>query len=116
VKAAEALIAWTPAKDWYADRPTSGQVKVGPLLRRESEPDWTAPYAMSGGAAYTVRRDMPEWQQIAMVFIEFHTLVVRDGIDPKVAHEAFLAIDEYRQRISPDIAGAEDIPAEGAAR
>jgi hypothetical protein len=42
-----------------------------------------------------------------MLFIDFHTLTVRDGIDPKAAHEAFLAIDEYRQRISHDILGAE---------
>jgi hypothetical protein len=41
-----------------------------------------------------------------MLFIQFHTAVIRDGIDPQRAHKAFLAIDEYRQRISPDIQGA----------
>ncbi|MEH3117107.1 MAG: hypothetical protein PGN25_05720 [Methylorubrum populi] len=49
---------------------------------------------------------MPEWQRLAMLFIDFNTLVVRDGIDPKEAHRAFLVIDEYRDRISPDVPGA----------
>lgn len=43
-----------------------------------------------------------------MLFVDFHTIVVRDGIDPSVAHEAFLAIDEYTMTISPDIPGARD--------
>jgi hypothetical protein len=47
-----------------------------------------------------------------MVFIHFHTLVVRDGIDPQVAHKAFLAIDEYRQRMSGEIDGSEEAPAQ----
>jgi hypothetical protein len=41
-----------------------------------------------------------------MVFVHFHTIVTRDGIDPQDAHRAFLAIEEYRQSISPDIPGA----------
>jgi hypothetical protein len=36
----------------------------------------------------------------------FHTLVVRDGIDPKRAHEALLQLGIYREIISPDIEGA----------
>ncbi|MEX1180588.1 MAG: hypothetical protein WEB63_07240 [Cucumibacter sp.] len=40
------------------------------------------------------------------MFIEFHTLVVRDGISLDEAHGAFLAIDEYRAMIAPDIPGA----------
>ncbi len=43
-----------------------------------------------------------------MMFIDFHTLIVRDGIDPQAAHREFLKIDEYRRRISPDIDGAAD--------
>lgn len=41
------------------------------------------------------------------IFIMFNTLVVRDGINPKKAHKAFLTIDEYRRAISPDAPGAE---------
>jgi hypothetical protein len=36
-----------------------------------------------------------------MVFINFHTLTLRDGIPVEMAHRAFLAIDEYREHISP---------------
>jgi hypothetical protein len=35
-------------------------------------------------------------------------LVARDGIAPEVAHKAFLAIDEYAERISPDIPGVRE--------
>lgn len=42
-----------------------------------------------------------------MVFVDFHTLVVREGIAPEVAHGEFLKIDEYRELISPDIQGAD---------
>ena len=42
-----------------------------------------------------------------MLFIEFHTIVVRYKVSVEAAHKAFLAIDEYRQRIAPDIEGAE---------
>jgi len=37
------------------------------------------------------------------VFIDFNTLVVRDGINPINAHNEFLKIDEYRNRVSPEI-------------
>jgi hypothetical protein len=41
-----------------------------------------------------------------MLFIEFHSIVVRDQVPVDAAHNAFLAIDEYRDRIAPDILGA----------
>jgi hypothetical protein len=46
-----------------------------------------------------------------MMFVNFNTLVVRDGIPAAAAHKAFLAIDEYRWRISRDTQGAQDRPA-----
>ncbi len=45
--------------------------------------------------------------RIARLFIDFQTIVVRDGLDPQAVHKAFLAIDEYRFRIAPDTEGAE---------
>ena len=104
MEAREALIAWTPAH--LANDPTAGQIKIG-LLLSEGDRDWTAPYASTGGAAYKERRTLPDDTSALMAFVDFHTVVVRDGIDPQVAHQAFLAIDEYRERISPDITGAE---------
>jgi hypothetical protein len=107
MKAAEALVAWTPDNGIFGHwKTTVGKVAVGPLIR-EGQSDWTDPFAFTGGAAYFARRKKKGWPLVAMVFIDFQTMVVRDGIDPKVAHEAFLAIDEYRQRIALDIAGAE---------
>lgn len=97
MKASEALIAWTPGE--------SHKVKVGPLLR-DGTPDWTVGYDFTGGAAYTARRKMVGDAADRMLFIEFHTLVVRDGIDPQAAHREFLKIDEYAEAIAPDIPGA----------
>jgi hypothetical protein len=42
------------------------------------------------------------------MFILFNTITVRDKVDVQKAHEAFLAIDEYRRTISPDTKGAEE--------
>lgn len=109
MRATEAMIAYTPA--YYNDGPkaaTRGQVKIGPLLNTaRGDNDWSRPYAFTIGAAELARRKYLTHQSLAQVFIDFHTIVVRDGIDPQVAHQAFLAIDEYRRAISPDIPGAE---------
>jgi hypothetical protein len=78
---------------------------VGPLLR-DRDDDWTDPYDYTGGAAFVWRRSLSGPLAVAMVFIEFNTLVVRDGLDPQAVHREFLKIDEYRERISPDIPGA----------
>lgn len=105
MKANEALIAWTPT--FFEDSPTVGQVKVGPLLQ-EGDPDWTRPYQFTGGASLVDRRSLRGDASTKMLFVDFNTLVVRDGISPRAAHEAFLVIDEYATTISPDIAGARD--------
>ncbi|MBL8773904.1 MAG: hypothetical protein JNK30_21130 [Phenylobacterium sp.] len=101
MKAAEAVIAWTPSHNAFGGRGqhTRGQVKVC------SRPPYSSvdPYAFWVYAGV----DGSDLDDVAMVFIHFNTIVVRDKVDPQVAHEAFLQIDEYRQRISPDIAGAE---------
>lgn len=103
MKAKDALIAWTPAD--FRDDPSAGQVKVGPAPN-EPAPEWLAMFAYTGGAAYALVRNLTGDAAKARLFIDFNTLVVRDGIDPQVAHEAFLLIDEYAESISPDIAGA----------
>ncbi len=88
------MILWSPVRPGIAPVVV---VDVG-----NDNPD----YRMSGGAAYA------RWQKdsgdslIALLFITFHTLVVRDGVAPQDAHQAFLAIDEYREAMAPDIEGA----------
>ncbi|MBW4092178.1 MAG: hypothetical protein HIU82_13870 [Proteobacteria bacterium] len=102
MKYQEALIAWTPGTDL---------IRVGPLLKDYKSPDWTdhpIRYASTGGAAYAGLRECPDKQKRdMMLFIEFHTIVVGDRVSIEAAHREFLKIDEYRQRISPDIPGAE---------
>ena len=111
MKQTEAIIAWTPAR-WAELRPeTAGQVAVLPA------PDASGAakrFMMRAGASSSALSGLSEEARIARLFIDFQTLVVRDGIDPQAAHRAFLAIDEYRYRIAPDTEGAafEDPPEE----
>ena len=105
MKAYEAMIAWTPA--YYQGDLTVGQVEVGPLVK-EGDPDWTKSYRFTGGAAFASRHGARGAESLAYLFIDFHTLVVRDGIEFSKVHEAFLAIDEYRAAISPEIPGSEN--------
>lgn len=108
MKQREAIIAWTPAR--LADlRPdTAGQVAVLPLA------DGAARRFMMRAGATAGLHALSEEGRIARLFIDFQTLVVRDGLDPQAVHRAFLAIDEYRFRIAPDTEGAafEDPPEE----
>ncbi len=104
MKQRDAIIAWTPAR-WAELRPeTAGQVAVLPL----SEAAGAAKrYMMRAGASSSALQAMSEEARIARLFIDFQTLVVRDGLEPQAVHRAFLAIDEYRFRIAPDTEGAE---------
>lgn len=102
MKAREALIAWTP-QSWPSEKCYAGQVMIGPLLR-DSDGDWTAPCAYTGGAAYTKTRALRRDASALMLFIDFVDMVVRDGIDPLVAHRAFMAADEYREGVAEDTA------------
>jgi hypothetical protein len=103
MKQLEAIIAWTPAR-WADLRPdTAGQVAVLPIADAQE----AKRFAMRAGASSSALATLSEEGRIARLFIDFQTLVVRDGIDAQIAHRAFLAIDEYRFRIAPDTEGAE---------
>jgi len=65
------------------------------------------PLTMSMGACVFERQNKPHWEQVALMMVDFHTMVVRDGLDPQTVHREFLKIDEYRRFISPDCEGAE---------
>lgn len=106
MKASEALIAWTPDRAAYSAKGTRGQIRVERLGETPGSGRWTKPYAFTGGAAFVARRKLTGMDAVALVFIDFNTIVVRDGIDPQVAHTTFLAIDEYAERISADMRGA----------
>ncbi len=91
------MAAWTPGA------PES--VEVGPWPDKTG---WSDPYQYTGGCCELARHKWPKDRKVMMMFIDFHTLIVRDGIDPQAAHREFLKIDEYCRRISPDIDGAEE--------
>ena len=102
MKVNEAVIAWTPT--YYENSPTAGSVIVRHISEQAS--GWLDEYVNSGGAVYTDWKEHRGWISIAKIFIEFNTLVTRDGIPPQSVHQAFLKIDEYAERISPDMPGA----------
>ena len=102
MKLASAMYAWTPPD--CAELKTAGTVFVG------SHPDitgWSRAYMFSAGACDLSFAEAADAERVAMLFKAFHTIVVRDGIDPQLAHEALLQLAEYRWTISPDIEGAE---------
>lgn len=99
----EAMIAWTPRSEAEGHRSTVGQVKVGPWPDRTG---WSDAFACHGGGAEVTEHLPSKARVTAMVLQDFHTLVCRDGMRPRVVHEAFLAISEYRRAIDPDIPGA----------
>lgn len=104
MKFRDAMYAWTPATDTWEKSQTAGQIMVGPHPDRSK---WSKPFSFTGGSCFLDLKTRPEIEQVMQIFIDFHTIVVRDGIDPNAAHREFLKIDEYRERISPDISGAE---------
>ena len=103
MKQSDAIIAWTPAR-WAELRPdTAGQVAVLPAPDAEGA---AKRFMMRGGAGSSALQALTGEARIARLFIDFNTIVVRDEIDPQVAHRAFLAIEEYRCRVAPDTEGS----------
>jgi hypothetical protein len=97
MKYCEALIAWTPTTD------ALGEIDVLPWPDKRGLSDR---YEFTGDACYSEVHQMSQTAQLARLFIDFNTVVVRDRIPVAAAHRAFLKIDEYRDRISPDTDGA----------
>jgi len=90
----ECMYGWT----------TNGDVKVG---RWPDPKGWSDEYEFTGGACYRHWHKMSPEMQALQIFIEFNTMIVRDGVDPQKAHKEFLKIRPYRRLIAPDIQGAE---------
>jgi hypothetical protein len=80
--------------------------QIGPLIETGAS-DWTEHpirYECTGGAFSTrLRKCEDKTLRDLMLFIEFHKIVVRDKIPIDAAHREFLKIDEYQERISPDV-------------
>jgi hypothetical protein len=108
MKMIEADVVWVPNREWNADAPNRGAVRVerhGSHWQR-TWGDYWMPATLLGEMGEVGTKDDPIKQLLAM-FILFNTIVVRDGISVANAHAAFLQIDEYRKAISPDAPGAE---------
>jgi hypothetical protein len=93
------MICWTPLQ---VESEAAGEIIV---VRHGTHV--SKRYLFSTGVCFTEQTSMAHEQQVLQMFLDFHTIVVRDGIDPQDAHREFLKIREYRRRISPDISGSE---------
>jgi hypothetical protein len=93
-----AIDEWQVAWNAQPKAASPSAVEVG-----QSIGGWTDGYNNAQGSE---GRTLEE--KVAHMFITFHTLVVRDGVDPLRAHREFLKIDEYRRRIDSEIEGADD--------
>jgi hypothetical protein len=100
----QVMYCWTPINSTSKPN-TVGQVEVGP---HPDKTGWSKIYSYSAGACFSVTQELSEHEQATQILIDFHTMVVRDGIDPQRAHQEFLKIDEYRRLITRNIEGAED--------
>src|SRR5712691_9598332 len=92
------MAAWNPINRHIVTA-EPGKIVVGPW------PDtigWSDKLRFTTGACYMERHNCDKWLKIAMMFIDFNTMVLRDGIAPQDAHREFLKIDEYRRHIAPD--------------
>lgn len=101
----DCMIAWTPS-DFvrHGCEHTLGKVKVGPWPDRTG---WSDEYAMTVGACFKDRHDLPIWQLVAIMFTDFQQIVTAEGMDAMQTHREFCKIDEFRAVISPDIEGAD---------
>ena len=98
MRAKEAMICWIP--------------NDGDSIEVVRCPDYAR---LSDNYEFTTGACCKSWHEVDsrstemafFIMVAFNTCVVRDRINVDAAHKAFLKIDEYRQRISPDIPGAE---------
>ena len=106
MKLADARIAWSPRS---SSKPTAGHVMIG-LRSDDYIYGWSRRFDHWSELAEDRATRTGGWMNIGLMFVRFHELIVRDGIDPQEAHAAFLLVDEYRQRIAEDIHGAVGVP------
>jgi hypothetical protein len=95
----EVEMDWRECKVFW--NPVTGLIRVAgqhePHPSKSSYPMWLA-----GREAETAGLAWDDHRVVAKVFVEFSSIVVRDGISPRRAHEAFLMIRQYAEFIAPD--------------
>ena len=103
MKLTDADVVWTHAK---SETPRAGEIRIerhGSDWKRALGEFWQP--AAQWNQCISRKADTREEHLLAM-FILFNTVTVRDGIDVKKAHDAFLQIEEYCKTISLDAPGA----------
>lgn len=94
MRAAEAMIAWTPARTIRGPfSPTAGAVIVVPWPDRAR---MAHGYAKTAGACSADFHALDEDDQLQWLLAHLDTMVIRDLVRLSVAHRAMLRIDEYR--------------------
>lgn len=80
---------------------TLGRCAVTDIREKEG---WSRELLKSDGAVWAHWREFTDEQRIRALLSIFHMLVVRDNVHPRVVHEAFWEIPEYRNSaIAEDI-------------
>lgn len=100
MKMDEAVVVWTPGTNQCRIE------RLGSEWQRTPGDYWMPVTHLTKRGYGRYEHKGKDTKYLAM-FIHFHTCVVRDKVDVKAAHQAFLEIDEYREKISPDIEGAD---------
>ena len=97
MKYRDCIVAWTPSYGPYDHLETVGEIAVGP------HPDttgWSRKYAFTSGAPDS--KAMSDQASVAAMLVTFQKAVMSDGINPRKAQAAFLAIDEYRRMVGAE--------------
>lgn len=106
MKAHEVIIAWTP--EWVYEDSYSGPLRGKLEVAKRDSPKAQLLADQHFMIEFFTPNSTPE-QRMFHVFLEFQSVVVRDGIDAKLAHSQFLKIDEYAEHIAPDCQGARGV-------
>ena len=107
MKLRETMIGWNPSWARGQHGRADEWVRPGPHPDKDG---WSRAFAMSDGAKCMAWRKYPADERLLRLFVMFAIMVVRDGVPPDAVHRAFLAIDEYREALPPDVPGASREP------
>jgi hypothetical protein len=100
VKLRETMICWN-GPDCSRGEPLT--VEAGPYPDRFG---WSERYDCSDGACWLIDwRKFSADERLLRLFVMFTILTIRDQVPAEEVHRAFLAIDEYRKALPPDVPG-----------
>lgn len=98
MKLKDVRIEWTPAGHEPPRKP-------GVLVYHSN-----APIRSGRRYAYFLKQDYSQLSPLRarlQMMIDFHKIVVRDGLNPGEVHREFLKIEEFRRIVAPDCVGAD---------